>query len=77
MMKPCNWVEEDREDVVCEIVDSIVSRMTLEQMRSLVWDVQYEDVVWLSWEELWALAEDYCPELLDRFQDPADSEISQ
>jgi hypothetical protein len=65
---PNTWVEEDREEVVSTIVDGIISTMTLEEMRKIVWDSIYEDLVWQSWADLWDKAEEYAPDLLDAFK---------
>lgn len=59
-----NWIEEDREELVCAIVENIVSRMTLEEMRRMVWDKHYEDVVWQEPSDIRMLAEEYAPEML-------------
>lgn len=64
---PNNWVEEDREEVVSAIVDGMISEMTFEQIRKVVWDVLYEDLIWQEWGDLWMHAEDHAPELLERF----------
>lgn len=63
-----NWIEEDREDLVCAIVDGMVSRMTFEEMRTVVWDMHYEDVVWQQPTDIRMLVEEYAP---DRLPDPA------
>ena len=75
MNKPAEWVEDDREDIVIAIVDGMVSQLTLEQMRQIVWDLHYEQTVWQEWVDLWDLAEDYAPELLDQFKEP-ESELA-
>lgn len=59
-----NWLEEDREELVCAIVENIVSRMTLEEMRRMVWDKHYEDVAWLPMRDILMFAEEYAPEML-------------
>ena len=59
-----NWIEEDREELVCEIVENIVSRMTLEEMRAVVWDMHYEDIVWQQPSDILMLADEYAPEML-------------
>jgi hypothetical protein len=76
MMYPNNWVEEDRDEIASAIVDNMVSEMTLEQMRNKVWDYYFDDVVMQDWADLWMLAEEYAPDLLEKFQDPANSETS-
>jgi|LauGreDrversion4_2_1035121.scaffolds.fasta_scaffold00320_51 hypothetical protein len=69
MMLPNNWVEEDRENLVSEIVDGMISEMTLEQLRQSVWDRLYEDLVWQDWSDLWMHAEQYAPDLVEQFQE--------
>ena len=59
-----NWIGEDREELVCAIVEGMVSRMTLEEMRRMVWDKHYEDVVWQQPTDIRMLAEEYAPEML-------------
>jgi hypothetical protein len=67
-MYPNNWVEEDRDEIASAIVDNMVSEMTLEQMRNKVWDYYFDDVVMQDWADLWMLAEEYAPDLLEKFQ---------
>lgn len=67
-MRPCNWVEEDREEIVSTIVDGILANMTFEKMREVVWDKLYEELIWNEWADLWMHAEEYAPELLDKFE---------
>jgi hypothetical protein len=64
---PNNWVDEDREEVVSAIVDGMVAEMTFEQMRQVVWDGLYENLIWQDWSDLWMHVEDYAPELLEKF----------
>ena len=59
-----NWIEEDREELICAIVESMVSRMTLEEMRAVVWDMHYEDIVWQQPSDILMLADEYAPEML-------------
>jgi hypothetical protein len=56
--------EEYREELVCAIVENIVSRMTLEDMRRVVWDLHYEDVICQQPKDVIMLAEEYAPDLL-------------
>lgn len=60
-----NWVEEDRGTVAEEIVDGIIRTMTLEEMRRMVWDMLYDDLVHQEWSDLRTYAEIYAPELLE------------
>jgi hypothetical protein len=57
--------EEDREELVSAIVDGMVAEMTFEQMRSRVWDMLYEDLIWQQWGDLRMHAEEYAPEMLE------------
>ena len=67
MTLPKVWVEEDRDEIVGEIIEGMIAEMTLEQMRNKIWDMLYDDLVWQEWPDLWMYAEDYAPELLERF----------
>ena len=71
---PNNWTDEDRSEFVEEIVDGMIRDMTFEDMRRAVWDMLYEDVIFQDWTDLWMLAEEHAPELVERFQDPAMAE---
>jgi hypothetical protein len=64
MTPPGTWIEEDREELICAIVEGMVSRMTLEEMRTIVWDMHYEDIVWQQPSDILMLAEEYAPEML-------------
>jgi hypothetical protein len=77
MIFPNNWIEEDRHEIVSAIVDNMVSELTLEQMRNYVWDSYFDDVVMQDWADLWMLAEEYAPDLTEKFTDPANKETSQ
>ena len=68
---PNNWAEEDRDEVVGAIIDGMIAEMTLEQMRNRVWDMYYDDLVWQEWSDLWMLAEEYAPELTEKFTIPS------
>jgi hypothetical protein len=67
MTLPEVWVEEDRDEIVGEIIEGMIAEMTLEQMRNKIWDMLYDDLIWQEWPDLWMHAEDYAPELLERF----------
>jgi hypothetical protein len=69
MTLPEIWVEEDRDEVVGEIIEGMIAEMTLEQMRNKIWDMLYDDLIWQEWPDLWMHAEDYAPELLERFSE--------
>jgi len=68
--KPNTWVEEDREEVVCAIVDGVVATMTFEELRKIAWDILYEENIHKNWPDLWDLAEDYAPDLYEQFLGP-------
>jgi hypothetical protein len=76
MMYPNNWVEEDRDEIASAIVDNMISELTLEQMRNKIWDYYFDDVVMQDWGDLWMLAEEYAPDLLEKFQDPVNTDTS-
>lgn len=59
--------EEDREEIVEAIIEGMIAEMTFEQMRNKIWDMLYEDLIWQEWTDLRMYAEDYAPELLERF----------
>jgi hypothetical protein len=63
------WNDEDREEVVGAIIEGMIAEMTLEQMRNKIWDMLYDDLIWQEWPDLWMHAEDYAPELLERFSE--------
>jgi hypothetical protein len=67
MKLPESWVEEDREEVVSEIIEGMIAEMTLEQMRNKVWDMLYDDLIWQDWSDLWMHAEEFAPETLEKF----------
>lgn len=60
-------VEEDREEFVAAIIDGMIAEMTYEEMRSQVWDKFYDDLIWQEWADLWMYAEEYAPELIEKF----------
>ena len=43
----------------------MVADMTFDQMRQLVWDVYYDDLIGNEWVDLLMHAEQYAPELLE------------
>lgn len=67
--KPQTWIEEDREEVMSAIVEGIIAGMTYEEMRSKIWDLLYEDLLWQEWPDIWMLAEEFAPELYAQFED--------
>ena len=59
------WTNDDKHEVVEAIVDGMVADMTFDQMRQLVWDVYYDDLIGNEWVDLLMHAEQYAPELLE------------
>ena len=76
-VKPQNWVEEDRDEFVDCIVDGIVSTLTFEEIRNKVWDQIRDEIIFNEWSDLFMLAEEYAPDLLEKFQNSEGEEISQ
>lgn len=76
-VKPQNWVEEDRDEFVDCIVDGIVSTLTFEEIRNKVWDQIRDEIIFNEWSDLFMLAEEYAPDLLEKFQNLEGEEISQ
>ena len=76
-IKPQNWVEEDRDEFVDCIVDGIVSTLTFEEIRNKVWDQIRDEIIFNEWSDLFMLAEEYAPDLLEKFQNSEGEEISQ
>lgn len=66
--RPDNWIDEDRPEIVEQIVDGMVSEYTLEQLRQYVWDSLYDQLLFQNWDDLWGYAERYAPEVTDRFR---------
>lgn len=60
-------IEDDiKEELIGQIVDGIIAQMTFEDMRQNVWNTLYEDLIWQEWPDIVMLAEEYCPEALER-----------
>lgn len=76
MITPNTWVEEERSEIVETIVDDMISTLTLEEMRRIVWDNLYDDLIHQDWSDIWMAAEQYSPELLEEFQSPVAKESS-
>lgn len=62
-----DWVDEDRDEVVAAIIDGMIAEMTYEEMRNLVWDYFYDDLIWQEWADLWMYAEQYAPDMVKKF----------
>lgn len=69
MLKPDNWTEEDRGPFAEEIVDQIMQNLTPEDMRRAVWDMLYDDIVQKEWSDLFAYADMWAPNLLEKFNE--------
>jgi hypothetical protein len=76
VITPNTWVEEERSEIVETIVDDMISTLTLEEMRRIVWDNLYDDLIHQDWSDIWMAAEQYSPELLEEFQSPVSKESS-
>jgi hypothetical protein len=64
---PDNWVDEDRPEIVEQIVDGMISEMTFETLRQYVWDSLYDELIFQEWADIWIHAEQYAPELIEKF----------
>ena len=71
MTKLQTWVEESRGEIAEQITDGIITTMTFEEMRRMVWDMLYDDLVMQDWNGLWAYAETYAPDLYEQYQENA------
>ena len=74
---PNNWVDEDRAEVVEAIIDGMIAEYTLEQLRKYVWDSLYDQLIFQEWPDLWQRAEQYAPDLLEKFEDSTREETSR
>ena len=57
-----NWTDEDREMLISDVVDAMVSEMTLEEMRMQCWDNFYEELICMEDFTLEQLASTYAPQ---------------
>lgn len=57
-----NWTDEDREMLISDVVDAMVSEMTLEDMRRQCWDNFYEELICMEDFSLEQLASRYAPQ---------------
>jgi hypothetical protein len=60
-----NWTGEDKHDFVERVVDEMIAEMTYDNMRQLVWDTFYDDLISQEWIDLMMYAERYAPDLLE------------
>ena len=59
------WPDEDKHEMVEAIVDGMIAEMTYDNMRQLVWDVFYDDLISQGWDDLLMHAEQYASDLLE------------
>ena len=57
--------DENREEIISEVVDGLISEMTLEDMRRDCWDRLYDDVICMDDFTLEHLASIHCPWVSD------------
>ena len=57
-----NWTDDDREMLISDVVDAMVSEMTLEEMRMQCWDNFYEELICMEDFSLEQLASRYAPQ---------------
>ena len=62
---PSNWVEEDRHDIVEKIVDGMMESLSEKEIKRMVWDMLYDDLVFQTWPDLFIHAEVYAPDLFE------------
>ena len=55
------WVEQDKDDIVASLVDGIVSRMSEDEMRTLVWNTMFDDLIMDDYISLYQWAEEVDP----------------
>lgn len=66
-LTPNNWREEDRELFAETIAENVVKEMSLRNLQRVVWDSVYDEMIHKEWPDLWMMAEDYAPELVEQF----------
>jgi hypothetical protein len=64
---PNNWREDDRELFAEAIAENVVKGMSLKDLQRLAWDAVFDEMVNKDWPDLWLMAEDYAPELIENF----------
>jgi hypothetical protein len=73
---PNNWIDEDRHEIVENIVNGIMDSLSEEETKRMVWDMLYDDLVFQEWPDLFMYAETYAPALLEEFDNNASKESS-
>lgn len=66
-LTPNNWREEDRELFAETIAENFVRQMSLKDLQRMAWDTVYDEMIVKEWPELWEMAEDLAPELVEQF----------
>lgn len=64
---PNNWREEDREIFAETIAENFVRQMSLKDLQRMAWDSVYDEMLNKDWPDLWEMAEDLAPELVEHF----------
>lgn len=64
---PNNWREEDRELFAETIAENFVRQMSLKDLQRMAWDSVYDEMINKDWPDLWEMAEDLAPELVEQF----------
>lgn len=64
---PNNWREDDREMFAETIAENFVRQMSLKDLQRMAWDSVYDEMIVKDWPELWEMAEDLAPELVEQF----------
>lgn len=64
---PNNWREEDRELFAEAIAENVVKQMSHKDLVRVVWDSVFDEMITKDWPDLWMMAEDYAPELIEQF----------
>lgn len=55
---------KNKEELAEKISDSIVDSMDVKELKTIVWDVTYTEMIEKSWEDLYMFAEEYSPHLI-------------
>ena len=55
------WVEQDKDDIVTSLVDGIVSQMSEDEMRTLVWNAMFDELIMDDYVSLYQWAEEVDP----------------
>lgn len=63
---PNNWREEDREVFAEAIADSFIETLSEKQLKKFAWDVIYDEAVSKEWPDLWEMAEEFAPEIVNQ-----------